>query len=46
VMAQDFSLLKLPVAKLLRRRRFDARPRTWRTSESRPRPSGAMWLRS
>jgi heme-degrading protein len=46
VMAQDFSLLKLPVAKLLPRRRFDARPRTWRTSESRPRPSGAMWLRS
>ena len=24
---------------------FDARPRTWRNSENRPRPSGVMWLR-
>ena len=40
-----FLLLKLPVAKLLPRRRFDAPPRTWRNSENRPRPFGAMWLR-
>ena len=41
-----FLLLKLPVARRLRRRRLSARPRTWRNSENRRPLFGAMCLRS